>query len=106
MALTPKKIAYLFGAGATHAEIAATDRNYAEKNRGLRISDVSRRIMEVAKTKPAYHKGIETVAGVTGAPNIELLISLIENSKVPRWANRTALLKKLVEEDIKRILTE
>jgi hypothetical protein len=62
--------------------------------------------MAAAKLKPRYYKGIESVAGVTGAPNIELLISLIENSKVVHWANRTALLKKLVEQDIKRILTE
>lgn len=89
----PRKIAYLFGAGATHAEIAATDPNFADKKRGLLISDVSRRVMDAAKGKPSYYKGIESVAGATGAPNIELLISLIENSKVPRWANRTALLK-------------
>jgi hypothetical protein len=102
----PRKIAYLFGAGATHAEIAATDPNFADKNRGLLISDVSRRVMDAAKLRPSYYKGIESVAGVTGAPNIELLISLIENSKVQRWTNRTALLKKLVENDIKGILTE
>lgn len=102
----PKKIAYLFGAGATHAELAATDPNVENKNRGLLIDNVSRRVMDVAKLKPSYTKGIEPVAGAAGAPNIELLISLIENSKVPRWSSRTTLLKKLVEQDIKRILTE
>lgn len=102
----PRKIVYLFGAGATHAELAATDPNVDNKNRGLLISNVSRRVMDVAKLKPSYTKGIEPVAGATGAPNIELLISLLENSKVAQWSSRTALLKKLVEQDIKNILTK
>ena len=101
----PRKIVYLFGAGATHAEVAATDPMMADKNRGLLIRDVSRRVLSAAKKKPSYTKGIEPVAGVTGFPNIELLISLIENSKVTNWSHRTALLKNLVEKDIKRILT-
>ncbi len=100
-----KKIVYLFGAGATHAELAAIDGKIEEQNRGLLIGNVSRRVMDAAKAQPSYFRGIESVASATGAPNIELLISLIENSKVPRWHNRTAVLRQLVERDIKSILT-
>ena len=102
----PSKIVYLFGAGATHAELLATDSKVEEQNRGLLMGNVSRRVMDVAKLDRTFTRGIETVAGVTGAPNIELLISLLENSRVSNWVNRTTLLKKLVEQDIKRILTD
>jgi len=45
------------------------------------------------------------VSGTGGSLNIELLISLIENSKIHDWAYKTSHLKKLVEKDIKAILT-
>ncbi len=45
------------------------------------------------------------VSGVKGSLNIELLISLIENSKIHDWAYKTQRLKDLVEEDIESILT-
>lgn len=48
---------------------------------------------------------METVSGTSGKLNIELLISLIESSKVHDWDYKTRRLKTLVQEDIERILT-
>ena len=45
------------------------------------------------------------VSATSGSLNIELLITLIESSKIHEWASKTALLKRLVEEDIKAVLT-
>ena len=114
-----KRIAYLFGAGATHAELAnlLPDLLFDEKLRrrlGLLIGDVSRRVIKKARQEPLYLKGLELVtgegpellAGTSGSTNIELLISLIENSKIHQWDRRTRLLKTLVQQDIVGILTE
>jgi hypothetical protein len=101
-----KKIVYLFGAGATHAELDNIDTAQVEKGRGLLISDVSRRVIAKARLNSRYLEGIEMVSAPKGAPNIELLISLIESSKIDDWEFRTQYLKKLVRHDIERILTK
>jgi hypothetical protein len=105
-----KKVAYLFGAGATHAELvnlvpSLTDEDKVERRLGLLVSHVSSRVIEKASHDPAYLKGLELVTGTSGSLNIELLISLIENSKIHQWDQRTRLLKKLVQRDIETILT-
>jgi len=50
--MAKKKVVYLFGAGATHAEIINIvddpHANYRDKN-GLLISNVSRRVMQTAR---------------------------------------------------------
>lgn len=102
----PKKIVYLFGAGATHAEIQNLYPRLIEENRGLLIRDVSRRVIERARSRKKYLRGLEMVSGTSGSLNIELLISLIENSKVSDWEAKSHLLKVLVQEDIESILTE
>jgi hypothetical protein len=101
-----KKIVYLFGAGATHAELNLDPNLLEEKRLGLLIGDVSSRVIEQARRKKKYLKDVEMVSGTGGSLNIELLISLIENSKVCDWANKTSHLKKLVKIDINNILTE
>jgi len=100
-----KKIVYLFGAGATHAELMNLDPDLIVEERGLRIGDVSSRVIEKARRNKKYLKDVEIVSGTGGSLNIELLISLIENSKINNWAYKTSYLKKLVEKDIKAILT-
>jgi hypothetical protein len=50
----PKKIVYLFGAGATHAELANLYPTLVEKGRGLLISNVSRRVIEKARSIEKY----------------------------------------------------
>jgi hypothetical protein len=99
-----KKIAYLFGAGATHAELMMLDPDIESKEQGLLISDVSKRVMFKASLDAEYLKGVEVVSGVGGSLNIELLISLIENSKIHDASNKTEFLKKLIREAIKSAL--
>lgn len=54
----PKKIFYLFGAGATHAELVNTEPTTPEKaeEKGLLMSNVSSKVIDTARRK------------VTGAP--------------------------------------
>jgi hypothetical protein len=99
----PKTIVYLFGAGATHAELGDT---LVEKGCGLLIRDVSARVIEKARREARYRKDVELVSGTSGSLIIELLISLIENSKIHGWEYKTMRLKSLVQEDIEDILTE
>jgi SIR2-like protein len=101
-----KKIVYLFGAGATHAELANLDPSLIESEMGLLVQDVSKRVINEARRHPRYLKNLEMVSGTSGSLNIELLISLIENSKINGWEEKTRLLRKLVQADIETILTE
>src|SRR5437879_11263328 len=101
-----KKIAYLFGAGATHAELSALDPDLESKRQGLLISHVSERVMLKASRKPNYLKDVAMVSGTGGSLNIELLISLIENSKIHDWEYKTRRLKSLVQDDIEKILVK
>lgn len=98
------KIAYLFGAGATHAELAALDPDLETREEGLLISNVSKRIMLKASRDPEYIEGVKLVSGTGGSLNIELLISLIENSKIPGWSKKTDRLKDLIRDDIESAL--
>lgn len=100
-----KKIVYLFGAGATHAELTNLDPDLLVEKRGLLIGHVSSRVIETASRNKKYLQGVAMVSGTGGSLNVELLISLIENSKIHEWANKTSYLKDLVEKDIKAILT-
>src|SRR6266566_7385459 len=99
-----KKIVYLFGAGATHAELKNLQPDLEDEKYGLLIGNVSSRIIYKAKNTPRYIKGLEAVSATSGSLNIELLISLIENSKIHNWAKKTSMLKSLVERDIRSIL--
>jgi hypothetical protein len=70
-----KKVAYLFGAGATHAELSALDPNLLEdeEKNGLLIRHVSSRVIEKARANPNYFRDLETVSDTSGSLNIELL---------------------------------
>lgn len=101
------KIAYLFGAGATHAEIQDLDPTNGKflSEKGLLISDVSKRVMKIAQNDKEFIKGVEEVTYREGPVNIELLISLFETNRIPDAANKVSHLKHLVKEDITQILT-
>jgi hypothetical protein len=99
-----KKIVYLFGAGATQAELDNFDQTLREKGSGLLISDVSRRVIEKASRNESYLKDLEMVSATSGSLNIELLISLLENSKIHGWEGKSQILKTLVQKDIETIL--
>jgi hypothetical protein len=103
----PNRIVYLFGAGATHAELQNIDPDLANKNRGLLVSQLSSRVIERARRDPQYFTDdVAMVSGAKGSLNIELLISLMESSKIPLWEYKTKKLKDLVREDIEGILSE
>ncbi len=100
-----KRIVYLFGAGATHAELQNIEPDLREKGYGLLVSDVSSRVIARARRDPDYLRDVRTISGTKGSLNIELLISLIENSKIHDWEYKTRRLRTLVQEDIEEILT-
>jgi hypothetical protein len=104
--LDRKKIVYLFGAGATHAELQNIEPDLISEKRGLLIKDVSSRVIEKARSESKYLKGVAMVSGTGGSLNIELLISLIENSKIHNWEYKTRRLKTLVQDDIEKILVK
>lgn len=103
-----EKIAYLIGAGATHAEIMNLEESpsvtFIRKN-GLKISDVSNRVMKRAQNNSRFKKYVEEVTYRTGTENIELLISLFESNQIPDVDYKVNYLKKLVEKDIMKILS-
>jgi len=104
MAAEQKKVVYLFGAGATHAELVNLEPDLIREKQGLLIGDVSSRVIERARREKRYLANVGMVSGTSGSLNIELLISLLENSKVHGWAYKTARLKQFVEKDIQAIL--
>lgn len=103
-----KKIAYLIGAGATHAEIYNLEEdpteNYLQKN-GLLISDVSKRVMKEAQDVRGFKKNVELVTSPEGSLNIELLISLFASNQIPNSDYKVNRLKKLVQGDILKRLS-
>jgi hypothetical protein len=99
------KIVYLFGAGATHAELQNIEPDVVARDHGLLVNNVSSRVIARARRDAAYVKDMRMISGTKGSLNIELLISLIENSKIHGWEYKTRRLKTLVQEDIEEILT-
>jgi hypothetical protein len=81
----PVKVAYLFGAGATHAEIVnlypqRNDEIFLKGN-GLLMHHVSKRVCEAAAKEGLFDKRIGLLSPA-GLSNIELFISLIENNVI------------------------
>ncbi len=103
-----KKIVYLFGAGATHAELANLEKDPGQRfleKKGLLTANMSKRVMEKFRARKANLKYIKMVSSVSGDINIELYISLIENNKIGNWEKTSRHLKQLVKKDIESILT-
>lgn len=104
--MAKKKVVYLFGAGATHAEIVNStgkiDETYLDKY-GLLINGVSKRVMRRLKNDPWFMEKKEVFANPSGSTNIELLISLFVNNMIPD--EHISKLKDLVEKDIQSVLT-
>ena len=100
----PKKIVYLFGAGATHAELS----NINDDENGLLIGAVTRRVILRANGDPAFlPRNRMFLDRAADSSNIELFISLIEDNASDIHEASTAVdrLKEMVEQDIKAILT-
>jgi hypothetical protein len=104
-----KNIVYLFGAGATHAEILnlkdSQDTKFLSEN-SLLISNVSKRVMKKAQSNPVFKKDVQEVTNRSGPVNIELLISLIESNRILDADKKARYLKKLVQKDITKVLSK
>jgi len=107
---TRKKIVYLFGAGATHAELVnlypkkVGDANFLDKN-DLLIAGVSKRVCRNAKKTRVFSKQIRNLLSPVGLTNIELFISLIEKNVI-RSDEIIEGLTKRIRRDISDRLTE
>lgn len=101
-----KRIVYLFGAGATHADLLNSEQNLDEafKSRyGLLISHVARRVMNKTQRRLWFRQNRDVMASKKGTFNIELYISLLESNNCPQ--EEIQALKKLVRDDIETILS-
>ena len=98
-----KKVVYLFGAGATHAEVMNMHKELTAKiikEKGLLIEHVSRRVIAKARKDKNFIKDIECIISSNRPSNIEELISLIETNRIKKASKKTDKLRKLVEKDI------
>src|SRR2546427_12623094 len=100
----PIKVAYLFGAGATHAELVndhpkGNDATFLARN-GLLMHQVSKRVCENAKALGKFSRGVKDLLSPAGLSNVELFISLIENNEIKSEGTIDAL-KRLMEKDIR-----
>jgi hypothetical protein len=112
--LEPKKIVYLFGAGATHAEkmhVCPSHDDELSKDEGLTNEHVSRRVMEeMWKNKVETsdfvsryrldEKCLTRPPGVTKNVDIEFLITLIESNKTKTSEEDSRLVRKYFRRDI------
>jgi hypothetical protein len=101
------RIVYLFGAGATHAEVAAIEIETDEMKVGLGMGNVTKRVM-LETQKENFFDCVRMFLGTEDNTNIELLISLFESNgndiegSTDKIVNR---LKELVQNDITKMLT-
>lgn len=106
--MIPKKIVYLFGAGATHAEIERIEVDADSFSYGLQIRHVTKRVLLKAQEEKGF-KEVEMFFKTKDNTNIELLISLLENNdyddenSIGKIVNRV---KDLMEKDIQGKLTK
>jgi hypothetical protein len=100
-----KKILYLLGAGASHAEVMTTASDSTADKYGILISHVSARVMErTFQTKKLWsRKPLSTIKSKKSDFNIELLISLLETNRIKESVVKE--LKDFVEDDIQKILS-
>ena len=107
--VTQAKIVYLFGAGATHAELVnlypekITDPIFLKKN-GLLMGDVSKRVCIRAKDEKYFSKRTLKLFSSAGLSNIELFISLLEKNEI-KSDEIIERLKELIKKDILKRLT-
>ncbi len=104
-----QKIAYLFGAGATSAELSNTEQEDDKDKVGLSVGDVTRRVIIKAKADESFLKNDRILLDrAADSSNIELFISLIESNHYAFDDVSVIVdhLKGLVEKDIKSILTK
>lgn len=100
-----KKVVYLLGAGATHAELSnlcadkISDANFLEKN-SLLLAAVSKRVCRDAKRSGEFAADISNLLSPAGLTNIELFISLLEENRISSAAQIAQKLKDRIKKDI------
>ena len=98
------KIVYLFGAGATHAEIIeshhakASDAKFLDE-KGLLMDAVSRRVCEKARNDGVFSQKIQNLLSPAGLSNVELFISLVKNNQIKSEVTIESL-ENLIKKDI------
>lgn len=98
-----KKVVYLFGAGATHAEVMNMHKDLTTRiieEKGLLIKHVSKRVIAKAKKDKDFIKDIEYIMRSDRPSNIEELVSLIETNRIEKASEKADRLRNLVEDDI------
>lgn len=101
----PARVAYLFGAGATHAELAnlcakqMADASFQARN-SLLLSSVSKRVCTEAIRKKQFPKRIAKLIYKKGLSNVELFISLLEENRVDSTPEIVRRLKAGLQHDI------
>src|ERR1700691_3458671 len=102
---SPVTVAYLFGAGATHAELANAygakmqNEAFLEKN-SLLLSNVSKRVCRDARNDKTFPKSIKKMISRHGLSNLELFISLLEKNQVSSTEKEGRKLKEMLGQDI------
>src|SRR4051812_17708915 len=92
-------VAYLLGAGATHAELLAvsdsnsTEGAFLEKN-SLLLAEVSRRVCRLAWRRGDFKEPLKQLLASGALTNIELFISLLEENEVEATAKIVRRLKE------------
>ncbi len=102
-----KNIVYLFGAGATHAElINLYPKDFADEtflgNNSLLLSQVSKRVCGNARNAKNISSKIRGLISPAGLSNVELFISLVEKN-IKLETDRIAVISRLrtqIEQDI------
>lgn len=101
----PTPVAYLFGAGATQAELSnyspdkMSDANYLAKY-SLLLASVSKRVCNDAKRDKDFTRQIHRLLSTAGLSNIELFVSLLEENQVDTAADIVDKLKSRIQKDI------
>ncbi len=108
-----KNVVYLFGAGATQAEIDNIDESLVSENVkdeiNLLMREVSKRVFKVVQQDGDYMESIDSVSRPEGGSNVELFVTLLENNDAlirnSSAKKKADLIRQRVKEDITGILT-
>lgn len=101
----PTRVAYLFGAGATHAELADACKSkmseglFLEQN-SLLLANVSKRVCQDAKEAGDIPGKVRRLLSPAGLSNIELFISLLQENHVDGAEDITKKLLRRLRNDI------
>lgn len=105
--VAPLRVAYLFGAGATHAELmhVLADKMADElflSNNSLLLGSVSKRVCRDAKRDGDFSGRVRWLLSRAGLSNIEMFVSLLEENNLDATERLIQKLKTRLREDIEQ----